>query len=69
MRMPRLYGGLRLTRRGIRPYLGLRLFSIPIGRHQASKQPHTIYHCSRCGALCRPGTDRYCRKCGARFVP
>jgi hypothetical protein len=67
MRFPRLYGGLRLTGRGIRPYLGLRLFSIPLGKHQAQRKTVVIYHCSRCGHVNAPNSN-YCSGCGAMFT-
>jgi predicted amidophosphoribosyltransferase len=63
----RLFGGLRLGRVG--PfYLGLRLFSVPLGgrrkRRSQKRRLQVIYTCSACGGQNRPDA-RFCQHCGA----
>ena len=67
--MPRLYGGLRLTRRGLRPYIGVRLFSIGGGKRKPREVHHkqtVIFTCSACGAVTRLDA-KFCGRCGQPF--
>lgn len=65
------YLGLRFTRRGLRPYAGVRLSLSSSRRKPVRTATHvhrTVVHCSNCGALVSRLDAKYCRRCGAQFT-
>lgn len=66
MRGPRFYWGFRFTRRGLRPYAGVRMGSWSPHAQPVHHQAVAIYTCSDCGHVVRPGM-RLCPGCGHPF--
>jgi ribosomal protein L33 len=68
----RLFGGVRLTPHGLRPYINVRVFSLPLGGRrrrkpvrQATHKVTLIYYCSHCGHVVADASDKFCPHCGA----
>lgn len=69
----RFYYGLRLGKRGLRPYAGVSLFSWSPGHkrykpvRQAQHRVVMTYACSHCGHL-NPPDAKFCNGCGAQIT-